>query len=156
TNGRSPADLREPVLDRSMVDDDFLLAPLAAAYLLDDAGRPRSGDPGLLARRTPSGDSFALALLRNLSLVLRRAAPFAAAPGARSLVALQEGRAAGDWRDSEEGLGGGRFSFNVNAALVPAALDAATRLFESGLFGDRREEGQRARLLAHAYARARD
>ncbi len=86
----------------------------------------------LLSRRTPSGDSCRGALARNLALVLRRAEPFAATLDACALVALQEGRASGDWRDSEEGLGGGRIPFNVNAALVPAALDAAARLFASG------------------------
>jgi hypothetical protein len=94
------------------------------------------------------------ALARNLALVLRRAAPFAAAPSAQSLVALREGRAAGDWRDSDEGLGGGRIPFNVNAALVPAALAAAARLYASGLLGTRPEEYARARSLARAWTQA--
>jgi hypothetical protein len=144
----------EPALDASMVDDDFLLAPLAAAYLLEGAGRERAA--AFLSRRTPAGDTYAAALAQNLALVLRRAAPFAATPVARRLVALKEGRAAGDWRDSDEGLGLGRISFNVNAALVPAALEAAARLFASPLLGAETVLAERAASFARAFGRAGD
>jgi hypothetical protein len=137
-----------------MVDDDFLLAPLAAAYLLDGAGRGRAA--AFLARRTPAGDTYAAAIAHNLALVLRRAAPFVAAPGPHTLVALQEGRAAGDWRDSDEGLGHGRVPFNVNAALVPAALDAAARLWASALLGADSAQAARAASLARTFRRAGD
>ncbi len=144
----------EPALDQSMVDDDFLFAPLAAEYLLGGAGQARAA--AFLARRSPAGDTYAEALRRNLALVLDRAAPFAAAPGPRSLVALRPGRAAGDWRDSEEGLGGGRIPFNVNAALVPAALAAAARLFASPLLGASPGLAARARALGRAWRDAGD
>ena len=39
----------------------------------------------------------------------------------------------GQWRDSEEGIGRGRFPYDVNAVFVPAALDAAGRLYRAGL-----------------------
>ncbi len=144
-----PGDPGEPALDRSMVDDDFLLAPLVAAYLLDGAGRPRAAT--FLARRTPAGDTYAATLAHNLARVLRLAAPFAAMRDARALISLREGHAAGEWRDSEEGLGGGRTPFDVNAALVPAALDAAARLFASGLLGADRVLAEHAASLAAAY-----
>jgi hypothetical protein len=145
----------EPDLDRSMIDDDFLLAPLAEAALVEGFGRERAR--AFLARRAASGGTYADALSRNLRLVLRRAAPFAAAPVARSLVALREGRATGNWRDSEEGLGGGRIPFDVNAALVPAALASAARLYASGLLGAPSPgDAERAASLAAAYRRAGD
>jgi hypothetical protein len=39
----------------------------------------------------------------------------------------------GQWRDSNAGLGGGRFPYDVNAVFAPAALEAAGRFFASGL-----------------------
>ncbi len=141
-------------LDHSMVDDDFLLAPLAAPYLLDGAGRQRACP--ILARRTPTGRSYAAALAQNLALVIDRAAPFAAMASPRLLVALKEGRAAGDWRDSDEGLGLGRIPFNVNAALVPAALDAAARLFASALLRSDLASAERAASFARAFGGAGD
>jgi hypothetical protein len=65
--------------------------------------------------------------------VLAEAKPFADSPRFDRLIALKPGRMTGDWRDSEEGLGRGRYPYDVNAALVPAALDAAHRMFETGL-----------------------
>ena len=60
----------------------------------------------------------------------------------------------GNWRDSEQGLGRGRYAYDVNAALVPAALEAAARLAESGLLDEYLDAGQR-RMLAQAGPRAR-
>jgi hypothetical protein len=49
------------------------------------------------------------------------------------LIGLKPGHSVGNWRDSESGLGGGRYPYDVNAVLVPAALAAAARLYDSGL-----------------------
>lgn len=49
----------------------------------------------------------------------------------QELVALEDGHAAGDWRDSNEGLGGGRYSFETNGALLttaPGQLEELRRL----------------------------
>jgi hypothetical protein len=151
--GRRPEDPREPIYDEKMIDDDFLLAPVAAAYLLDQpAGRARA--EAFLGRRTPSGERYAAALARNLGLVLRLAAPFAEAPSAGTLVGLKAGSSVGEWRDSEEGLGFGRTPFNVNVALIPAALEAAARLFAIPLLGADRALADRAGALAAAWAGA--
>ena len=136
----------EPLHDYKMVDDDFLLAPVLARYLLDTPDG-RTHAQAFLARQTPGGRSYAEALLANLARVQKAATPFAAAPGTRTLIALQEGSPVGEWRDSTEGLGLGRYAYNVNAALVPAALDAAARLLDSPLL-----EGESAQ--AHALAEA--
>ncbi|HTN83329.1 MAG TPA: hypothetical protein VL242_06580 [Sorangium sp.] len=142
---------REPVLDYKMVDDDFLLAPLAAEYLLGAQGRARA--PAFLARRTPGGDTYAQALARNVALVLRLAAPFAETRDPRALIALKEGESVGEWRDSEEGLAFGRIPYDVNVALVPAALRASARLLASPMLGaGPDEEGSaRAERLARAW-----
>ncbi|WP_437932633.1 hypothetical protein [Sorangium sp. So ce291] len=143
--------LREPVHDYKMVDDDFLLAPLAAEYLLGAPGRARAA--AFLARRTPGGEMYAQALARNVALVLRLAAPFAETRDPRALIALKAGESVGEWRDSEEGLAFGRIPYDVNVALVPAALRASARLLASPLLGaGPDEEGSaRAERLARAW-----
>jgi len=146
-DGAHPADLRAPIYDYKMVDDDFLLAPLVAAYLLEsDAGKSRARQ--FLGRKTSAGVPYAVALENNLGLVVRRATAFADKPIAANLVALKEGIPVGEWRDSNEGLGGGRYPFDINVALVPAALDAGARLYD--MLG-KPDAAANARRLAKAW-----
>ena len=56
------------------------------------------------------------------------------------LIALHPGEIAGEWRDSENGLGGGTIPYNVNAVFVPAALRAIARLADSDLLDARKNE----------------
>jgi hypothetical protein len=142
-----------PVYDYGMVDDDFMLAPLVARWLLDDE-RGRAGAREFLAARGARGETHGAALVRNLAWVVERAAPFARSPVAANLVGIKTGRMTGQWRDSEQGLGRGRFAYDVNATLVPAALDAAARLGEAGLlegYTDARQKG----LLSRAREQSR-
>lgn len=150
--GRPGHDARQPVLDYKMVDDDFMLAPVLAAYLLDTPeGRARASD--FLTRKAVSGASFGELVLRNLNFVAERAGPFAASPSFERLVPLHDGLTVGDWRDSQNGLGGdGRYSFSINAALVPAALEAGNRLLSSGLL---REYGAQEAGLGEMAAMAK-
>jgi hypothetical protein len=126
-----------PTLDYAMIDDDFMLAPVMAAYLLDKAGpdRARAYLSGSVASMAQPGlsESVGSALVRNLRFVIGQARPFAAQPSVTNLIGLKAGRAAGQWRDSNDGLGGGRYAYDVNAVLAPAALEATHRLFNSGL-----------------------
>ncbi|WP_296611049.1 hypothetical protein [Sphingomonas sp.] len=122
-----------PTYNYNMIDGDFMLAPVARAWLLDDP-RGRARAVAFLARRNGkerAGD----ALMRNLRHVLGRARPFADDPKATNLISLKPGMDAGQWRDSNEGLGGGRFPYDVNAIFVPAALDAAAAMDRAGLLG---------------------
>jgi hypothetical protein len=123
-------------LDYGMVDDDYMLGAVAADYL-QGPGQARArtwlaqplaseSQPGV---RTPTGAM----LVSNLRFVLNQGRAFANAPSARTLVAIKPGRMTGEWRDSNEGLGRGIYPYNVNAALVPAAIEAAGRLFRAGL-----------------------
>jgi len=119
--------LSEPTYDYKMVDDDFMLAPLFAAHLADPALTAAAARR--LADAPAAGGSTNLeALARNLEHLLAAAEPFARTGRALDLVALRPGQLVGDWRDSEEGLGGGRFPASVNVYLVPAALAALRRL----------------------------
>ena len=136
-----------PVFDYKMIDGSFMLAPVAAQWLLDDErGRARAarflartdGRQGE-ARRTYGDD-----LVSNLKFVLQAATKFADDPQAPNLIALKRGVPVGQWRDSNDGLAGGRFPYDVNAVFVPAALDAAGRFFSAGLldpFLDAAERG---------------
>jgi hypothetical protein len=135
---RPRAELETPIRDYKMIDGDFILAPVLAAYLLDALPDSREGTArarAFLARKTSTGQRYAAQLAKNLGLVLRLAAPYAADPKAANLIALKDGIPVGNWRDSNNGLGGGRYPFDVNVTLVPAALRAAERLYRSGLLG---------------------
>jgi hypothetical protein len=120
-----------PIYDYGMVDDDFMLAPVAANWLLSASGHARAS--AFLASKNAGGERHGDALVRNFLWVVTRTAQFAAAPQATNLVSIKDGRRTGQWRDSEEGLGRGRYAYDVNAVFVPAALEAIDRLLKSAL-----------------------
>ncbi|PCI49646.1 MAG: hypothetical protein COB49_04725 [Alphaproteobacteria bacterium] len=118
-----------PIFDYKMVDDDYMLSMIVAHYLLSH--KDRAAD--FLARKTVRGQTYGDALVGNMKFVLKTAESFANSPVARNLVAIKQGVQVGEWRDSNEGLGGGRYAFNVNAIFVPAALEAIVRLKNSAM-----------------------
>jgi hypothetical protein len=125
-----------PTFNYNMIDGSFMLAPVAAAWLLDDdRGRPESKKflSGMDARYGETPKAFGADLVSNLKFVLQAAAKFADDPKAQNLISLKPGFSAGQWRDSNDGLGGGRIPYDVNAVFVPAAIEAAQRFFKSGL-----------------------
>jgi len=123
-----------PVFDYKMIDSSYLLAPVAVAWLLDDErGRASVFLASAVGNEGGRTGTRGAALLTNLRLVLKSATAFADEPRKSNLISLKNGVAVGEWRDSEGGLGGGRYPYDVNAVLVPAALDAAARLYGSGL-----------------------
>ena len=134
-----------PVYDYGMVDDDFLLASLAAGWMLSDE-RNRARASRFLAGRSSNRERNGAALARNLTWVVESAARFAKVPSVLNLVGIKPGRMTGNWRDSEQGLGKGRFAYDVNAALVPAALEATARLLDSGLLDEFLDVDQRRTL----------
>ena len=139
-------------LDYAMIDDDFMLAPVAATYLLDHATPAQAqawlGAPVALESNPGESAQTQDLLLRNLKFVVEAARPFAADPRWANLVSLLPGKLNGQWRDSHEGIGGGRYAYDVNAILVPSALEAAARIAASGLLTGLSEED--AALLAEA------
>jgi hypothetical protein len=121
-----------PIYDYKMIDDDFLLPIVAARYLLETpAGRERAAN--FLARKMASGETYGAALVRNFRFVVSASSAFARDPDWRNLVSLKPGEKVGNWRDSEDGLGGGRFPYDVNGVFVPAALEAIGRFHDSGI-----------------------
>jgi hypothetical protein len=125
-----------PVLDYKMIDGNYLLAPVASAWLIHDE-RARLRAAAFLAAGAGGpaepGRTRGAALLANLRFVLQSASGFATDPVAPHLIGLKSGFSVGNWRDSESGLGGGRYPYDVNAVLVPAALAAVVELRDSGL-----------------------
>ncbi|WP_325058519.1 hypothetical protein [Sphingomonas sp. EC-HK361] len=122
--------------DYGMVDDDYMLGPVAADYLLGP-GRARAAaylaEPVHSESQPGKRETVGAALVRNLRFVLSQARPFAERPATATLIAIKPGRMTGEWRDSDEGLGRGIYPYDVNAALVPAAIGAADRLLRAGL-----------------------
>ena len=50
-----------------------------------------------------------------------------------NLIRLKPNEIVGEWRDSTYGIGGGKIPFDVNAALVPAALRSIAKLATAGI-----------------------
>ena len=123
-----------PIYDYNMIDDDFMLAPVAAAYLLEQS-RGRARAEKFLASRMPDGERVGAALARNFAWVTRSARAFAQTPEPANLISLKPGLSFGQWRDSPDGLAGGRYPFDVNAVLVPVAMTAIAQFVNSGVLG---------------------
>ena len=146
-----------PVFDYKMIDGDYLLAPVASAWLVhDERARPRAAAFLAAAAREPGErrGTRGAALIDNLRLVLQSASAFAADANTAHLIGLKPGFSVGEWRDSEDGIGRGRYPYDVNAALVPAALEAAAQLNDSGLLSAYLTAGDRA-LFGRASQMAR-
>src|SRR6185312_1301764 len=119
-----------PVYDYQMIDGNYMLAPVAAAWLLDDA-RGRAGAQAFLAEGKP-GQRQGDALVRNLLYVAASSEAFVRQPVYANLIGLKPGSQVGQWRDSNAGIGGGRYPYDVNVVWVPAALRAIGRFLDAG------------------------
>jgi len=75
-------------------------------------------------------------LLIAAEKIMNTSAPFAATGGQTkdNLIHLKDGQIVGQWRDSTYGIGGGRIPYDVNTALVPAALRSIAVLANNGFF----------------------
>ena len=132
-----------PGYDYKMIDSDLYLPVLMQQYFVKNP----VGQPRLSAFLSKPAGSFNPANLNltygdlaaiNANKIMTMAAPFAA-PGnqtAANLFHLKEGQIVGEWRDSTYGIGGGRIPYDVNTALVPAALRsiAALSRFNASIF----------------------
>ena len=121
-----------PIYDYNMIDDDFMLAPVAAAYVFEHQhGRGRTKE--FLDRQLPNGEKVGAALARNFTFVALSARAFAQKPQPANLISLKPGLNFGEWRDSQDGLAGGRYPYDVNAVFVPAAMAAIEKFVLSGV-----------------------
>lgn len=124
--GQPPSD--KPLYDYKMVDDDFLLPVISG----------RLASPAWLAAHEER-------VLANWKYVLDKAA---AGP-----IRNVRGSNVGDWRDSQEGMGWGVYSGNVNHTLVPAALRAIAAMGKEWPGGEGMAD--RARGLLHHWSSVR-
>ncbi|HYO51864.1 hypothetical protein [Archangium sp.] len=127
-----PGNMFSTWLDYKMIDADFILLAVLADYAATPGGKQHVQE--FLNRKTPSGESYRSALQRNIDLVVQRATPFTQNPVASNLVSILHATV-GNWRDSDAGLGLGKYPYDVNVSLVPAALRGAARLYAAGLLG---------------------
>jgi len=140
-----------PTFNYNMIDATFMLAPVVARWLLDDE-RGRAQSAQFLKRADGRRDkprAMGADLVDNFKFVLRASAKFADQPLASNLIALKSGSDAGQWRDSNDGLGGGRIPYDVNAVFVPAALEAISRFYAGGLLDSYLDNADRV-LFARA------
>ena len=135
-----------PIFDYVMIDDDYMLPPVAAAWLLEDA-RGRARAQAFLQAKMGEGTQGA-ALARNLLFVAGQSTAFAKTPSYEHLIALKAGKPVGQWRDSNEGIGRGRYPYDVNAVWMPAALRAIGGFLDSGLLDPYTTPAEREQLRA--------
>ena len=133
----------EPNFDYNMIDTDYFLPVLMQRYFLGSStGMSRSRE--LLTRAAgninPGNRNITYGDLARLNAerVMNFAAPFTTQGGQtqENLIHLKDDTIVGQWRDSTYGTGGGRVPYDVNTALVPAALRAIAALsrFNSSIY----------------------
>jgi hypothetical protein len=127
--GRAEAVLRDMRRVREnyhMIDDELQL-PILAARWLGDPGVSAQHKRAFLLDASDGGGSRLERLLRELALVARMTAAYAAEPAAANLVSFpprDSGWSSASWRDSGAGYAGGRYAMDVNAIWAPHALES--------------------------------
>jgi len=110
-----------------MIDDEFQF-PVLVARWLSDPDVPAARKRAFLRDTSDGGDPRLSGLLRELALIARMTATYAAEQTATNLVSFaprDSGRwSSASWRDSGAGYANGRFAMDVNAIWVPHALES--------------------------------
>lgn len=133
----------EPEYDYSMVDTDYYLPIVLVEYLIKNPEGARRANEVLNTKvhetTVNAGFTYRQMAQRNAEKILSGASAFAEEPKKDNLIQLRSGHGTGEWRDSGNGLGGGRIPYDVNTALVPAGLRAIAALSVAGFFPDHPE-----------------
>lgn len=79
------------------------------------------------------------------------AGPFTKKQSQNNLMHLKDGQIVGEWRDSTYGIGGGRIPYDVNTALVPAALRAIAVLSRNGIYTQNNQWSRQADTYAQVW-----
>ncbi|KAJ3552842.1 hypothetical protein NM688_g3936 [Phlebia brevispora] len=123
----------QPFYDYKMIDTDLYLLPALSHYFLElPQGEGRAAE-FLERNATLQNGTYADIIRRNILYNFERAYPFSNKPTFSHLIGLRPGQPVGNWRDSNQGLGYGFYPFDVNTALVPAALRATETLLKAGI-----------------------
>ncbi|KAF2503209.1 glycogen debranching enzyme [Lophium mytilinum] len=129
-----------PQCDYKMIDTDYYLPIVLKNYFVDSAtGKSRLSsffNTTASVFEENSDLTYADLALIAAEKIMNTSAPFAADGGQTrdNLIHLKEGEIVGEWRDSTYGIGGGRIPYDVNTALVPAALHNIAALSTAGFF----------------------
>jgi hypothetical protein len=141
-----------PSCDYKMVDTDYFLPIVMKNYFTDtEAGKSRvrnflNTQASFLQEN--EGTAYRKLFQATAEKIILTSAPFAINQTIGNLIHLKDGQSVGQWRDSGNGLGGGRIPYDVNTALIPAALRAIAALSRSGIF----ENHDDWKTLADQYA----
>lgn len=113
-----------------MIDTDYYLPVLMDRYFQGSPDRvqplleTKAGEVNVANKNMTWGDLGH----RLASKIMNLTEAFEKEQTAANLIHLLDGVPVGQWRDSERGLANGRIPFDVNCALVPAALRAIASL----------------------------
>ncbi|KAF5617830.1 uncharacterized protein FTJAE_12489 [Fusarium tjaetaba] len=129
-NLQNGIDSTAPGFTYPMIDTDYFLPVLMDRYF---SSTPKRVKPLL---STKAGDvdvenwnlTWGNLTYINAQKIMNITAAFEKEQSVKNLVQLKKGELVGQWRDSTYGLANGRIPFDVNCALVPAALYAISNL----------------------------
>lgn len=124
-----------PHYDYKMVDDNYILAPVLYEYLFQ-SGLRKNQIESFLTQQNSDGIPYGQLILRNFKFVYNTAKPFYLEQSYQNLISLKPDMPVGEWRDSNQGLGHGRYAYNVNAVFVPSALQSIKKFLASGLLDE--------------------
>ncbi|OCK77578.1 hypothetical protein K432DRAFT_384581 [Lepidopterella palustris CBS 459.81] len=146
-----------PQCDYKMIDTDYYLPIVLKNYFVNTPiGKTRSRS-FLNTKATVlvenAGLTYADLALIEAEKIMNSSAAFAAERGQtkENLIHLKTGQIVGEWRDSTYGIGGGRIPYDVNTALVPAALRAIAKLAGAGFFPSHPEWNETADMYAKVW-----
>ncbi|CAG7563095.1 unnamed protein product [Fusarium equiseti] len=120
-----------------MIDTDFFLPVLMERYFsvlpdrIEALLSTEAGDVDVANRNLTWGELSYI----NAQKIMNITKTFEQEQDVKNLIQLKKGELVGQWRDSTYGLANGRIPFDVNCALVPAALYAISKLAKvSGVY----------------------
>ncbi len=127
-------DIRRTRENYHMIDAEYQF-PIIVARWLSDARVPAARKRAFLLDTSDGGETRLARLTRELALVARETAPYAANPVASNLISFaprDSGRwASQSWRDSNVGYAGGRYAMDVNAVWAPHALESVAMILDA-------------------------
>ena len=145
----------DPIYTYQMIDTDYYLPIIMDKYFLQSAngsGRVDSVLTTAAGSINPNNKNLTwadLALL-NAEKIMAIAGQFAASGNQtiENLAHLKPDQVVGQWRDSTYGIGRGRIPYDVNVALMPAALYSISALAKGGIYANHQDWS----ALAASYA----
>lgn len=127
-------DLAKPVYDYKMVDDDFML-PLMAGFYVRDKQVTSFCKKAFFEKQNKRNEKNIESLLRNMDYITGKTIQYSNSRNFPDLVSIGTDYV-GDWRDSNAGLGWGRYPGSINVDFVADSLAAVKDIMGSGIYSD--------------------